>query len=181
MAPVLVAVDVAPRRYAHFPAGVIAPIPSLQRKKSLLTGTASITTRNEKYSLSSRLLHHDVIDTPGEPPRLNSFGTIIQLSSNASTPVSQAVLSRVQFSLHATRRTTNVSRRAWCKQSLPGRSIVVVLRPGMVAGRGSTVVPLRPCMTMSTPHPPPPPALMIGRGVYTVVVSWRMVDTWKRK
>ena len=45
--------------------------------------------------------------------------------------------------------------RAWCKLCLPGRWKPDVLRPGIVGMRESMVIRLRPCMTMSTPPPPP--------------------------
>ena len=96
-----------------------------------------------------------IFSTP--PPRTKS--AFYPTPSSAS----KAILSRVQLTLHATRRTPLTPLRAWCKQCLPGRSKPDMLRPGIVGMRGgSMAIRLRPCMRSSasllssTPPPPPP-------------------------
>ena len=78
--------------------------------------------------------------------------------SSMCVSASQAIHSRVQLSLHATRRT------------IPGASCLLqagttwsvkpdVLRPGIAGMRGSMAIRLRSCMTMSTPPLPGHPFL----------------------
>ena len=68
----------------------------------------------------------------------------------ARKSASQAVLSRVQLTLHATSPTPHGASRfvlamsAWSVKP-------DVLRPGVVGMRGSMVIQLRPCMIVSTP------------------------------
>ena len=66
---------------------------------------------------------------------------------------SQALLSRMQLTLHATRRTPHVSLLGASDVCLFGRKPTCSVRPGIVGIPGSTVIRLRPCMIMSTPPP----------------------------
>ena len=67
--------------------------------------------------------------------------------------VLQADLGKMQFTLHATRRTPHGASRLVQAMSAWWRN-PDVLRPGIVEIRGSMVTRLRPC-TNRVHHPPP--------------------------
>ena len=74
--------------------------------------------------------------------------------------------------------------RAWCKQCLPSsvktrRAPSWHRRDARIYGmQGSTVTRLRPCMTMSTP--PPPPSLISGRVLDRMLTSWLQAAVSRR-
>ena len=131
-------------------------------EKLLLRTRATIGSRSVHGEAPMRPLHSNPITVPGSDPHRKANQFIRRCHLYARKSASQAVLSRMQLTHHATRRTLHVSLRAWClAMSVWSVKTPDVLRPGIVRMRGPTVTRLQACMIMSKlPLSNRPPCLL---------------------
>ena len=93
--------------------------------------------------------------------------------------VLRAVLGRMQFTLHATRRAPHGASRL--VQAMSAWSVKTRrLRPGIVGMQGSMVIRLRPCINRVHPPLESPPGLYYTWYIGWVGVGWqRQCKTWR--